>query len=43
MQNNGSIYIHVIVTEHERSPNPLDKETYSRRRTFSSFKSKNKI
>ena len=43
MQNNGSIYIHVFVTEHERSPNPQDKETYSRRRTFSSFKRLNKF
>lgn len=40
MQNNGTIYMHVYVTENGRSPNPRDKETYSKRRTFSSFKSK---
>lgn len=38
MQNNGSIYLHVYFTEHGRSPNPNDKETYSKRRTFSTFK-----
>jgi len=42
MRNNGSIYMHVYFTETGRSPNPLDKETYSRRRTFSTFKRLNK-
>ena len=40
MQNNGSIYLHAFFTENGRSPNPKDKETYSKRKTFSSFKSK---
>jgi hypothetical protein len=39
MQNNGSIYLHVYFTEAGRSPNPADKETFSKRKTFSSFKS----
>ena len=38
MKNNGSIYMHVYFTETGRSPNPADKETFSRRRTFFSFK-----
>ena len=40
MQNNGSIYLHVYFTESGRSQNPYDKETYARRRTFSTFKRK---
>ncbi len=42
MKNNGSIYIHTYFTESGRSPNPADKETYSKRRTFSTFKRLNK-
>jgi hypothetical protein len=42
MQNNGSIYLHVYFTENGRSPNPSEKDTYSRRRTFSTFKRLNK-
>ncbi|RNA33977.1 cleft lip and palate transmembrane protein -like [Brachionus plicatilis] len=42
MKNNGSIYLHVFFTENGRSPNPKDKETYSKRMTFSSFKRLNK-
>ncbi|CAF0939732.1 unnamed protein product [Brachionus calyciflorus] len=42
MQNNGSIYLHVFMTENGRSPNPKDKETYSKRKTFSTFKRLNK-
>lgn len=38
MKNNGSIYLHVFFTENGRSPNPKDKETYSKRMTFSTFK-----
>ena len=38
MQNNGSIYLHCYFTESGRSPNPKDRETYSKRRTFSTFK-----
>ena len=30
--------MHVYFTESGRSPNPSDKDTYSKRRTFSSFK-----
>lgn len=41
MQNNGSIYLHTFFTEAGRSPNPADKETYSKRRTFSTFKRRN--
>ena len=41
MQNNGSIYLHVYFTESGRSANPQDKETYSKRRTFSTFKRTN--
>ena len=41
MQNNGTIYMHVFFTETGRSPNPNDK-TYSKRRTFSTFKRLNK-
>ena len=40
MKNNGSIYIHTFFTETGRSPNPADKETFSKRRTFSTFKRK---
>lgn len=43
MQNNGSIYLHTFFTEAGRSPNPADKETYSKRRTFSTFKRLNKF
>jgi len=42
MQNNGSIYLHCYFTESGRSPNPKDRETYSKRRTFSTFKRLNK-
>jgi len=42
MQNNGTIYMHVYVTLNGRSPNPRDKETYSKRQTFSTFKRLNK-
>lgn len=42
MQDNGTIYLHVYFTETGRSPNPADKETYSKRRTFSTFKRLNK-
>jgi hypothetical protein len=41
MKNNGTIYLHVYFTEAGRSPDPKDKETYSKRRTFSTFKSDN--
>ena len=40
MQNNGSIYLHCYFTESGRSPNPKDRDTYSKRRTFSTFKRK---
>lgn len=43
MQNNGSIYLHAYFTENGRSPNPMDKDTYSKRRTFSTFKRLNKF
>ena len=39
MQNNGTIYLHVFFTEAGRSPDPSHKETYSKRRTFSTSKS----
>lgn len=42
MKNNGSIYLHTYFTEAGRSPNPKDKDTYSKRRTFSTFKRLNK-
>lgn len=42
MQNNGTIYLHTYFTETGRSPNPMDEETYSKRRTFSTFKRLNK-
>lgn len=42
MQNNGTIFLHAYFTETGRSPNPADKETYSKRRTFSTFKRLNK-
>ncbi len=40
MQNNGSILLHVYFTESGRSPDPHEKDTYSKRRTFSTFKRK---
>lgn len=42
MKNNGSIYLHVFFTETGRSPDPMNKELYSKRRTFSTFKRLNK-
>lgn len=42
MKNNGSIYLHTYFTENGRSPDPKHKETYSKRRTFSTFKRLNK-
>jgi hypothetical protein len=39
MANNGSIYLHVFMTEHGRSPNPFNSDSHSKQHTFSSFKS----
>ncbi|CAF0728111.1 unnamed protein product, partial [Didymodactylos carnosus] len=38
VQNNGSLYLHVFVTEHGYTPNPYDGDAYSRRYSFSKTK-----
>ncbi len=42
MQNNGSIYLHVLVTKHGHSINPNDRESHSPQYTFWKSKRLNK-